>query len=359
MNNKKLTLSLLALVACCLTACTPQAGKPDTNPTFDAAASPRVVLLNEGIWGSNNASLSMIDNQKGELANGWFDEANGRGLGDVAQDIVLYGSKLYAVVSESGSLEVIDTASGKSQRVDLGNRYPRYIATDGGYLYISCYNPHSVIRIDTATLAIGATCLLGDYHPEGMAIAGGRLFVASSNVSDAQGTYSYDSVIYVVELSEFDNPQAIVVGHNPQLVARLDNSHLVVNYWGDYGEHPAGSTLVDANTLSVVQLDAKLSNMTVHQGLLYGYISTYSSDYSSKTTEYVTIDANATVTPILPDCAVDRPYGIGVDPRNGDILIATDGNYSSTGSVYCYTRDGELRWKQSAGYFPSKFIFLP
>lgn len=351
---------LAAVAALTMAACEQSGQDPKTEAGQDAAATPHVLLLNEGAWGNNNASITLFDNRNGEVVNDWFDAANGRGMGDLGQDLVLYGSKLYATVSESGSLEVIDTATGKSQRVDMGNRYPRYIAAADGKLYVSCYNPHCVVRIDTASLDIEATCMLGDYNPEGVAVAGGTLWVASSNVSDAQGTFSYDSVLYAIDLAAFADPQRVTVGCNPQLVVALDEGRVAVNYWGDYASHQAGAAVVDAGTRQVTQLDLALSNMTVHQGDLLGYVSTYSADYSTKTTEYVRISGNTlAVSHMLEGCEVDRPYAIGVDPRNGDVLVASDGNYTAAGSVYCFTADGRLRWKHGVGYFPSRFVFLP
>ncbi|MBR1785447.1 MAG: hypothetical protein IJ760_08455 [Bacteroidales bacterium] len=363
MNKHILPLLAAALVV--ITACQPApAGPDDTTRTsadrVDPAASPRAVLMGEGGWGMNNASLALVDNRQGTVVADWFERMNGRGLGDLAQDIILYGSSLYVTVSESGSLEVVDTATGRSQRVDLGTAYPRYIAASGGKLYVSCYNPHCVIRIDTSSLAVEARCELGDYNPEGLAVAAGRLFVASSNVSDQSGSYSYDSVLYVVDLASFDMPSRLVVGSNPQCVIPVDSQRVAVTYWGDYGQHPAGAAVVDATTLGVRQLPVALSGLTVHDGDIYGYASTYSADYSTKVTDYYRIDIQTLeASPILAGCGVDRPYAIGVDPRNGDILLATDGNYSAAGRVHCFSADGKQRWQGQAGFFPSKFIFLP
>lgn len=362
--KKAFRLLILATLTIAVAACeeepvvTPSGSDTLPSADIDPTASARVLVLNEGTWGANNASLSLIDNRAGSLTADWFAARNGRGLGDLAQDLLAYGSKAYVAVSESGSLEAIDITSGLSTRIDLGTRYPRYIAADGGKLYVSCYNPRCVVRIDTATLAIEATCQLGSYNPEGIAVMGGKVYVASSNISDEQGTYSYDNKVYVIDASTFAEATPLTVGSNPQKVVALDANRVVVNYWGDYGSAPAGSAIINSAG-EVTQLGEKLSNMAVSNGTIYGYAVTYSADYSTKTCVYKKIDgATLTASPILEGCGIDNAYAIGVDPANGDIYIATDGDYRTTGEVHCLKADGSPRWQRTAGWFPSKMVFL-
>lgn len=349
-HTRRILLTLVAAMA--MAACEPE---PEAAPgrTIEAEpGQPHLMVLGEGTWGGNNASLAYLDIAKGELATGWFAAQNGRGLGDVAQDLIVYGSKAYITVWGSNSLEVIDTATGISRRVDLGDRGPRFIAADGGKLYISCYKPHSVIRIDTATLEVEATCELGRYNPEGIAVMGNKLLVASSNVSDEQGNYSYDNSVYAISIASFSMIGVLEVGYNPQKVMALDNGGAIVNCWGDYGEQPATVAFID-DALQVTLMDQELTNMTVANGTIYGYYT----DYSSKTTRFMKIDASHTVTPLLPDVSVNA-YAIGVHPVSGNIYIADDGNYTANGDLYCYQPDGTRRWKQEVGMMPSKIVFF-
>ena len=360
MNNMKLFGKILCLtvLAMCLAAC--EKPEPDVTPVdsipVNPTDSPHALILNEGSWGGNNASISYLDLSAGTLENGWFSRINNRGLGDLAQDLVVYGAKAYVTVSESESLEVIDTATGVATRVDLGQRYPRYIAAEGGKLYITCYKPHSVIRIDTATLEVEATCTLGNFNPEGIAAVGGKLLVASSSISDEQGNYSYDNMVYAIDIASFSLIGTIPVGYNPQKILALGNNTAVVNYIGDYASQPAGSAVIEAS-LAVTQLGQELTNMTVADGIIYGYYTAWAADYSSKTTNFVKIDAARNITPILPGKDINA-YAIGVHPVSGNLYIADDGNYTSNGDLHCFSPDGTLRWKREVGMMPSKIVFL-
>ena len=71
-------------------------------------------VLNEGAWGGNDAGISRLNIKDGTIEVDWFAKANGRGLGDLAQDLIYYGSRLYASVNGSNTIEVIDPVTGKS-----------------------------------------------------------------------------------------------------------------------------------------------------------------------------------------------------------------------------------------------------
>ena len=345
----------IGLLALSLTACEKENnGNTESNPEIPVD----ILVLNEGSWGANNSSITAINDSLGEVsARDWFSAKNGRGLGDVAQDMIVYGSKVYATVTFSNSLEVIDAMSGVSQRVDMQGHQPRSIAAANGKLYVSCYNPRSVVRIDTTTLAIEATCALGDYQPEGLTICNGKLFVTSSFIQDGQN-YLYDDKVYVIDLATFSNPQTVTVGANPQEVKVIADGKLIVNYWGNYDDQPAGTAIIDANTLTITQTGQALTKMDVYNGKAYGYVTEYDA-YWNQTVSYKTIDVNGTSADFpFAFSIAENPYGISVNPANGDIYVMTDGNYIANGTVYCFTLSGDMRFMLEAGILPKKVVFL-
>ena len=58
-----------------------------------ALAASNLLVLNEGGWGSNNAGISRVDVSNNTATVNYFADNNGRGLGDVAQDILLADGK--------------------------------------------------------------------------------------------------------------------------------------------------------------------------------------------------------------------------------------------------------------------------
>lgn len=233
---------------------------------------------------------------------------------------------------------------------------PRRIAAESGKIYVTCYRPASVIRIDEATLKVEAKCLLGNYNPEGVAIVGGKLFAVSSWNQTENGGYLYDDKVYVIDLATFTVSTTLTVGLNPQQVKVVDDGHVIVNYSGNYAGQPGGAAIIDVATLAVTQTGQPMASMSVYDGKVYGYSTSYDADWNP-TAAYICYDpATATATPILEGCSVTRPYSINV--LGGNIYLTSDGNYTANGDVVCLSIDGTQRWQSEAGMLPNKVVDL-
>ncbi len=191
-------------------------------------------LLNEGNMGSNKASLDVFDYERFFYTRNIFPERNPgvvKELGDVGNDLKIYGGRLYAVINCSNLVEVMHA----SDAVHIGVvSIPncRYITFDGPYAYVSSYagpvaiDPHArlgyIAKIDTATLKVVAECTVG-YQPEEMVITGGKLYVANS------GGYrvpNYDRTVSVIDLATFTEIKKIDVAINLHRM-RLDRQGMI------------------------------------------------------------------------------------------------------------------------------------
>lgn len=70
-----------------------------------------LMILCEGSWGYNDSDISIYNFTNNTVVNNAFALTNGRGLGDVGQDILLYGNKIYTTVTCSNTIEVIERSS--------------------------------------------------------------------------------------------------------------------------------------------------------------------------------------------------------------------------------------------------------
>ncbi|MBQ9474292.1 MAG: hypothetical protein IJU81_07785 [Bacteroidales bacterium] len=341
-------LALLAAVSC---------KKDDPEPEI---ATPQAYVLCEGSWGGNNATLDAVNLDEGTIKQGFFSEANGRGLGDLACDVVRYGSKLYVTVSESNKIEVVDPATGKStKQIDMGDLYPRYIAPHNGQLYVSCYNPHSVVRIDTATLTIAQTCQLGGNNPEQLCVAGGNIYVCSGYIADAEGNYYYDSTLRVVRLANFTETGSITVGSNPKMVKVLDGTKIVVNCLGDYGANPAKTVVVNTTDNSVTALPVALTVFDVYNSnTIYGYATEYDENWTPVAKFYRVDIATALSEEMLQSHAssLSAAYCLNVDPQKNLLFIGT-GVYGANGDIFCFDLRGNKKWQAETGLYPCKTVF--
>ena len=98
--KKIFLLSLVTVVV----ACENENDAP-VAPAGDGSAAVCYVL-NSGDWKSANSSLTMYDVATGAAEQGCFESQNNRRLGNTANDIVVYGSKMYIAVSGESTIEV-------------------------------------------------------------------------------------------------------------------------------------------------------------------------------------------------------------------------------------------------------------
>ncbi|MDE6308513.1 MAG: YncE family protein, partial [Bacteroidales bacterium] len=148
-------------------------------------------LLNEGNMGSNKASIDYVDFANGYYVRNVYAERNPtviKELGDVGNDIRIYGSKLYAVINCSHKVEVMDARTCvRIGQIDIPNC--RYIRFARGRAYVSAYvgpvsiDPDAqlgaVFEVDTATLSVVNQVTVG-YQPDELDIVGEYLYVANS-----------------------------------------------------------------------------------------------------------------------------------------------------------------------------------
>ena len=112
-------------------------------------------------------------------------------------------------------------------------------------------------------------------------------------------------------------------------------------------------------------MNIPVSNMAIANDSLYIYSSEYSYVTSSSIISYAIVDASRgsiVSREIITDGTENQivaPYGITVHPRNGDIYITDAKNYTSSGTLFCYSKSGVLKWNATTGDIPGHFAFLP
>lgn len=345
-----LIASLLAMTAC----------KDDpVEPIIPQASKHCAYVLNEGNWGNNDAEISLLNLDSGTSVPNWFSSVNGRGLGDLAQDLIHYGGKLYCTVYEANTLEVIDPATGKSLRqVSLGERGPRYIVGHGGKVYISCYDK-SVIRLDTTRFDIEAVCPLSGMQPEQLCVSGDLLYVCNTWQYNTQNEAVYDSTVSVIALDSFKEVGKYTVGLNPGRIRRLDDGRLLVLCSGHpYQAIPGCTVIINPADSSVTRHATTMTNCDLYGGNLYYYTTTYDEAWNPSARFYRADGATLPGTPILTaqSSTLNYAYSLNIDPSTGDIYVCNS-PARVFADVYCFAPDGSERWHAEAASFASKVVF--
>ena len=328
-------------------------------------------LLNEGNMGSNKATLDYYDYTTATYKRNIFAEANPditQGLGDVGNDLRIYGNRLYAVINCSNLIEVMDARSAKHiGQLNIPNC--RYLAFADGYGYCTSYaGPVQigntqigyVAKFDTATLRIVDTCHVG-FQPDGLEVVGNRLYVANSGGYLAP---DYDSTLSVIDLASFKQVATIPVAPNLHRVQADHLGQLWVSSRGDYFDTPSRlfCLSLSSTTNSLDTLNIPVSNFTILGDSLY-YISTeYSYETYEDVISYGIVDIRTHQSIqnhlITDGTTLVKPYGIAVHPTTREIYITDAGNYVTPGMLYCFSPQGILQWSVRTGDIPSAICFL-
>ena len=330
-------------------------------------------LLNEGNMGSNKCTLDFYDYATGIYSKNIFPERNPeivQELGDVGNDMAIYGSRLWVVVNCSNLVEVIDVRTGwHIEQISIPNC--RSISFKDNYAYVSSYagpveiDPNSrlgyVAKIDTSSLEIIDTCTVG-YQPEEMAIVGDYLYVANS------GGYrvpDYDNTVSVIDLHIFREIQKIEVAPNLHRMEADAYGNIWVSSRGDYYDIPSMTFVINSENNSICDVLDLLActDMTLCGDSLYVYSNTWNYFTQSNDINYAIVDVK-THQVVTRNFITDgteqqfqNPYGIAVNPNNHDIFITDARDYVTPGKIYCFSPDGKLKWQANTGDIPSRIVF--
>jgi len=341
-------------------------------PAEPNAAVRGLYLVNEGNMYMNKASLDFVDFSAGSYRRNIYNQANPdvtKGLGDVGNDVGVYGSKLYVVVNGSNKVEVLNVKTGKRiQQIDIINC--RYITFSRGRAYVSAYlgqigdpeAPNGIVaEIDTSSLKETKRVEVGR-QPEEMAVVGNNLYIANS------GGYTpgnYERSISVINLETFTEIKRIPVAVNLHRLKADRYGDLYVTSRGDYLDVPSKLYVIDTKTDQVKKVfDVAASNIVIDDDLAYIYSSSFNIITGQSTVSYDMINVKDEV--LLgrkfiadgTDKVIKVPYGLAVHPVSKDVFVTDATDYVTPGVLYCFDSTGKKKWSIETGDIPAQFAFV-
>ena len=368
MKKYLLGLAVLLMGTAVMTSCDPAEDYPET---YLQVYSTGAYVVNSGnMYSKIESSLTAIDYASSTATQNVFKTANGRTLGNTANDGIVYGNKIYLAVDQSNTIEVIDKKTKRSikqiKTTDLlGNAEgvePRHIIADGGKVYFTTYGGY-VAAVDTINFALADKYKVGDY-PEGLAIVGSNLYVANSNYGKGGGNISCIDLsskkVETKNIEGVNNPTSIYYASNVLYV--LDNPV--------YGPAPDYATTGE-NALRAVSF-AEGKSQKVADGnyavcvtpgtttrtpqLVRSYFFVLNAPYGG--TPSVSVLAAGSTQPqalTLSEMPVS-PCGIFADPLNGHIFVLSykmgdkgTPDYNGNGYVVEYDRAGQKQHEYETG----------
>lgn len=337
-------------------------------------------VLNEGNMGSNKASIDFLDLDENKPTVHYhrniYSERNPnvvKELGDVGNDIKIYGSKLWIVVNVSNKVEVATADSCKRiTQINIPNC--RYLAFKDGFAYVSSYvGPVKldqdvplgmVYKVDTVDFKKKDSVVVG-YQPEGLCIVDNKLYVANSGGYRAP---NYDNTLSEIDLTTFKEIRKIKVGLNLHHCQVDHYGQIWVTSRGNYNDVPSRIYWLykgHNQPYEVIDsIDTPVSGLSIVGDSLYYYGSAWNSATATNTISYglinvrthQTIETNLFSAPQIK--AITMPYGIMVNPTERDFYLMDAKNYVSSGSLLHFKPDGTFDWSVQTGDIPGHATFV-
>lgn len=369
MKKYLLGLAVLLMGTAVMTSCSDDNDGPET---YLQEYSTGAYVVNSGNMYSNiESSLTAIDYASSTATQNVFKAANGRTLGNIANDGIVYGNKIYLAVDKENTIEVIDKTTKKSiKQINttelLGKAEgadPRHIIADGGKVYFTTYGGY-VAAVDTTDFALQKKWQVGSY-PEGLVIGNGNLYVANSNYGNGGGNISCINLsndnVETKNIEGVNNPTSIYYAAG--LLYVLDNQYYDASY-NAYGENSlrtvefaqgTSQKVADGNYAACVTTGAATTARTSVEKVRPHFF-VLNAPYGGTPSVSVFVAGITQPQPMTLSEMPVSPCGIFADPLNGHIFVLSYrlgdsgyADYNGNGYVVEYDSAGQKLHEYETG----------
>ena len=319
----------------------------------------RAFILNEGIYGMNNANVSFYNPITGEvMADVYSLQNEGKKLGDTGQDMIFYDCNIYVVLNGSRYIARLNDNGVELARYafaeELGD--PRYMAAKDGKIYVTLYSGN-VARLDAETLALEKMVAVG-YNPEQLVEKNGFLYVVNSG-------WGRDNRLSIIDLSTFETVEHVEIMTNPQRIIGVNDYLFIQGYGAAYPDPYSYPVQLYNPQTKITTTIGQGTHIAGYEDKLYvAYCST--ADWVNYTTTFYTYDTRTGVKSersFLKDAPADlisgNVYMLEVNSENGDIYVGVTYYDEGEGDIYRFSADGTfLSSFESGGQGPSAMVFF-
>lgn len=369
MKKYLLGLAVLLMGTAVMTSCSDDNDGPET---YLQEYSTGAYVVNSGnMYSKIESSLTAIDYASSTATQNVFKAANGRSLGNTANDGIVYGNKIYLAVDQSNTIEVIDKTTKKSIKqintTELLSKAegadPRHIIADGGKVYFTTYGGY-VAAVDTTDFALQKKWQVGSY-PEGLVIGNGNLYVANSNYGAGGGNISCINLsndnVETKNIEGVNNPTSIYYAAG--LLYVLDNQYYDASF-NAYGENSlrtvefaqgTSQKVADGNYAACVTTGAATTARTSVEKVRPHFF-VLNAPYGGTPSVSVFVAGITQPQPMTLSEMPVSPCGIFADPLNGHIFVLSYrlgdsgyADYNGNGYVVEYDSAGQKLHEYETG----------
>lgn len=315
---------------------------PGTDP--EIVVTRGAYILNTGGWGSNSSTLDYYNLETQKITGNILRTSEGGKLGDTANDMLVYGSKMYIAVNGSNTIEVTDLSGKPIQTIipensGSGLAGPRNLAAYEDKVYVTLFDGY-LARIDTASLVVESKVEVG-VGVEQVCVSGDKLYTAISSY------YPHESrLVKEVDIKTFTVTKELDVIDNPCAIQADESGNLYVVSFGVAPDYNNKLIRVDPKTGEKKDL-LENSQITITRYKDYLYI------ISMKTKNFVPAGNPEflrynTVSQafekdgfVRSDVTIKNAKCVDVDPVTGDAYILS-GYDTANGDLVVVSKEGKL-----------------
>ena len=241
MKFRSLFLSALCglAVSTAFTSCSDDGYDPFEYGSNVALPEHRGLVLNEGSYQKNNASIAFFDavmDTTTKAANDLYLIQNKKQLGDTGQDLIVEDNNIYVSVYGSSYVAKLNKAGIEQARKAFGSDLgqPRYLAECDGFIYVTTYGGY-VVKLNANDLSEAGKVAVGP-AAERIDEENGILYVACGNTLD----YTADKRMFIINTKNFTDAatKSVDVCDNTQIVCATDNYVFIQGYGADWTNTP-------------------------------------------------------------------------------------------------------------------------
>ncbi|MFM8772045.1 MAG: hypothetical protein ACKOE4_08545 [Candidatus Kapaibacterium sp.] len=349
--------STIVLFAClCMavfTSCLPV--PPDAAVDTARINGPGTFVLCEGVWRQDNATLCYIGDdgvRVGDVVSAVNIDLR---LGDTGSDLLVRGDTMWVVVSTSRSIEMFHRRSGlwlgRLRFDDLREPYKMAFVNDS-VAVCTFLNDASIAEFNARRLTDRVARVEVGPAPEGIAVVGGRIYVANSGLGDLRKNEKGAGTVTVLDASDLS-----VVG----TIADLPNVQSIIadptaaRLWITYRSYPSQPEVPGG----VVCYDLVQKRVAAQ----YRFTSVKGAciDRRSGTVYVMHGDGISAIRGSVLSAVMKRAenevwYGFGFDTRASRLLIGNARTYVTNGELIIADTTGVVLRRHDVGINPSVIV---
>lgn len=330
-----------------LFSCVKDKPQDTIQPVVQLSSAKKVYVINEGNFGSGNASLSLFDTGNNAVVENYYQTQNSSSptIGDVAQSLSNINGNFYLVVNNSGKIIVCDSQLKKVTQI-TGLSSPRYILPiTNQKAYVSDYTANAISIVDLNTNTKTGTIACSGWT-EKMVLIYNKAFV-----TNMKRNYTY--IINTINDTKSDS---INVGINAGSIVTDKFDKIWVLSSGD-------------NATSILAKLSRIDPVTNLVEATYQFPTNNSPNSlclnKTKDTLYYLnggvyrMAISSTALPATEFIAKGTKnfYGLGVDPNDHTIYAADALDYVQKSTIYVFDANGNQKLNFKAGINANGFYF--